>query len=153
MQDSMNRIVVPVMLALVMVTGPTLQASDAMKAIVASYLEIQGRLAVDKLEGVKPAAEAIGQQATRMGTEGMAIVKAAKAVADAADLKTARETFGPLSDAVIAAGNAEGWKDLPDLRVAYCPMIKKSWIQKDEAIKNPYYGSMMLTCGEIKKKT
>jgi hypothetical protein len=32
-------------------------------------------------------------------------------------------------------------------------MIKKSWIQKDDAIKNPYYGSSMLTCGEIKKKT
>jgi hypothetical protein len=148
----MKRIVVSMVLALVMAAGATLQASDAMKAVVASYLEIQGRLAVDKLEGVKPAAEAIGQQAARMGTEGMAIVKAAKAVADAVDLKAARASFGGLSDAVIAAGNAEGWKDLPDLRVAYCPMINKSWIQKDETIKNPYYGSAMLTCGEIKKK-
>jgi predicted negative regulator of RcsB-dependent stress response len=148
----MKRIVVSMLLALVIVAGATLHASDAMKAVVASYLEIQGRLAADKLEGVKPAAEAIGQQAARMGTEGVAIVKAAKAVADAADLKAARLSFGGLSDAVIAAGNAEGWKDLPDLRVAYCPMINKSWIQKDETIKNPYYGSAMLTCGEIKKK-
>ena len=76
-----------------------------------------------------------------MGTEGAAIVKAAKAMEDAADLKTAREAFGALSDAVIAAGTAEGWKDIPDLRVAYCPMVKKSWLQKDDVIKNPYYGS------------
>ena len=149
----MKRIVVPMLLALVMIAGANLQASDAMKAIVVSYLEIQARLAVDKLEGVKPAAQAIEQQAARMGTEGVAIVKAAKVVAEAANLKTAREGFGGLSDAVIAAGNAEGWKDLPDLRVAYCPMINKSWLQKEDAIKNPYYGSGMLTCGEIKKKT
>ena len=124
-----------------------------MKAIVGSYLEIQGRLAADKVDGIKPAARAIGEQAARMGADGAAIVKAAKSVEDAADLKTAREAFGPLSDAVIAAGTAEGWKDLPDLRVAYCPMVKKSWLQKDDAIQNPYYGTAMLTCGEIKKKT
>jgi hypothetical protein len=149
----MKRLVIPILLASAVFTAVTVQASDAMKAIVGSYLEIQGRLTVDKLDGIKPAAQAIGQQAARMGPEGTAILKAAKAMEAAADLKTAREAFGGLSDAVIAAGTAEGWKDVPDLRVAYCPMIKKSWIQKDDAIKNPYYGSSMLTCGEIKKKT
>jgi hypothetical protein len=149
----MKKVVVPILLALVVFTGVTLQASDAMKAIVGSYLEIQGRLTVDKLDGIKPAAHAIGEQAARMGTEGAAILKAATAMEGAADLKAAREAFAGLSDAVIAAGTAEGWKDLPDLRVAYCPMVKKSWIQKDDAIKNPYYGSAMSTCGEIKKKT
>jgi len=149
----MKRLVIPILLASAMFTAVTLQASDAMKAIVGSYLEIQGRLTVDKLDGIKPAAQAIGEQAARMGPQGTAILKAAKSMEAAADLKTAREAFGGLSDAVIAAGTAEGWKDVPDLRVAYCPMIKKSWIQKDDAIRNPYYGTGMLTCGEIKKKT
>ena len=149
----MKKLVIPMLLAFVTLTGVSLQASDAMKAIVGSYLEIQGRLAVDKLEGIKPAAAAIGEQGTRMGAEGTAIVKAAKAMEESADLKSAREAFGALSDAVIAAGTAEGWKDIPDLRVAYCPMIKKSWLQKDDVIKNPYYGASMSTCGEIKKKT
>ena len=74
----MKKLVIPVLLAFVTLTGVSLQASDAMKAIVGSYLEIQGRLAVDKLEGIKPAAAAIGEQGTRMGAEGTAIVKAAK---------------------------------------------------------------------------
>ena len=52
----MKKLVIPMLLAFVTFTGVTLQASDAMKAIVGSYLEIQGRLAVDKLEGIKPAA-------------------------------------------------------------------------------------------------
>ena len=131
--------------------APAVHASDAMKAIVGSYLEIQAALAADKTDGVQPAAKAIGEQAGRMGTEGAAIVKAAKAVEVAADLKAARTAFGELSDAVIAAGNAEGWKDVPDAKVAYCPMAKKSWVQKDGQIRNPYYGSSMLTCGEFKK--
>jgi hypothetical protein len=141
-----------VLLALVMVAGASLHASDAMKAIVASYLDIQGRLVADNINGVKPAARAIGDQAARMGAPGAAIAKAAKAMEDAADIKTARDAFGGLSEAVIAAGSAEGWKDVPDVRVAFCPMIRKSWIQKEDAIKNPYFGSAMSTCGEFKKK-
>src|SRR5688500_6213724 len=100
----MKRLVIPILLATAMFTAVTLEASDAMKAIVGSYLEIQGRLAVDKFDGIKPAAQAIGQQAARMGPDGTAILKAAKAMEGAADLKTAREAFGGLSDAVIAAG-------------------------------------------------
>jgi hypothetical protein len=57
-----------------------------------------------------------------------------------------------LSDAVIAAAKAEGWKDLPGMKVAYCPMAKRSWIQKEDAIRNPYYGKSMLTCGSFTKK-
>ena len=46
-----------------------------------------------------------------------------------------------LSDAVVAAAKAEGWKDLGDVKLAYCPMVKQSWLQKDEKIRNPYYGT------------
>jgi hypothetical protein len=128
-----------------------LHASETMKAIVGSYLEIHAALSADKMDGVKPAAKAIGEQAARMGPAGEAIVRSAKIVEAATDLKSARAGFGDLSDAVIAAGKVEGWKDVPEAKVAYCPMIRKSWVQKDEKIQNPYYGSSMLTCGEIKK--
>jgi hypothetical protein len=37
------------------------------------------------------------------------------------------------------------------VKVAYCPMVRKSWLQKDGTISNPYYGSSMQTCGEFKK--
>ncbi len=147
----MIRSLASVLLAMVLAAGATLQASDAMKAIAGSYLEIQSRLAGDSVAGVKDAALAIGAQADRMGKAGEAIARAAKKLEGAADVKAAREAFGGLSDAVIAAGNAEGWKDLPDLRVAYCPMVNKSWVQKGEAISNPYLGRSMPTCGVIKK--
>lgn len=31
----------------------------------------------------------------------------------------------------------------------YCPMRKAYWLSKDKDIKNPYYGSSMLTCGKV----
>ncbi len=34
----------------------------------------------------------------------------------------------------------------------YCPMKKVSWISETEAIKNPYYGAEMLTCGNVEKQ-
>jgi hypothetical protein len=126
-------------------------ASDAMKAIVGSYLEIHAQLAADKIDAVKAPSAALAAKAGTMGESGAAMAKAAKAVGSAADIKAAREAFGPLSDAVIAAARAEGFKDLGDVKVAFCPMVQKSWLQKDEQIKNPYYGASMLVCGEFKK--
>ena len=79
------------------------------------------------------------------------MAKAAKAVGESTDIKVAREAFGALSDAVIAAAKAEGWKDLGDTKLAFCPMVKRAWLQKEEKIRNPYFGSTMLECGEFKK--
>ena len=128
-----------------------LAGSDAFKAIVGAYLQIQTQLAADKMDGVKQSAGSIASNAEAMGASGAALAKAARAVGDAADLKAAREAFGPLSDAMIALGTAETWKDAGGVKVAFCPMVKKSWVQKGEKIRNPYYGSAMLECGEIKK--
>ena len=148
----MKNMVGVIVVALVMVTGVSVSASETLKAIVHSYLDVQARLASDKFEGVTAGARAIEQQAAAMGAAGEPIRKSAKALESARDVTAAREAFGALSDAVIAAGNAQGWKDIPDVRVAYCPMVKKSWVQKEPELRNPYYGATMLTCGEFKKK-
>ena len=65
--------------------------------------------------------------------------------------RAARDAFGALSDAVVAAAKAEGWKDLGDAKLAFCPMARRPWLQKEDKIRNPYYGSAMLDCGEFKK--
>lgn len=33
----------------------------------------------------------------------------------------------------------------------YCPMKKSYWLSENVAIKNPYYGTQMLTCGAVKE--
>lgn len=128
----------------------TATASESTRAIVGSYLEIHAALSADKIDGVKSAAAAIGKEAERLGPAGEAIGKAARAMEAAADLKAARAALGPLSDAVIATAAADGWKDVTGVKVGYCPMVDQHWIQKAGSVSNPYYGSAMLTCGELK---
>ena len=70
------------------------QASDAMKAIVGSYLEIHAQLAADKVDGVKASATALAARAEGLGEAGTVMVKTARTVGAAADLKAAREAFG-----------------------------------------------------------
>ena len=126
------------------------QTSDPMPVVVSSYLEIQAHLAADRFENVKAPARVLAAQGGAMGKAGEGIAKAAAALEAAGDLKAARDAFGPLSDAVIARVQAASGKEAADLRVAYCPMVKRSWLQRDGQIRNPYYGSQMLTCGELK---
>lgn len=33
----------------------------------------------------------------------------------------------------------------------YCPMKKAYWLSQEKVIKNPFYGSSMLTCGKTDK--
>ena len=132
------------------VTGA--HASEPLKAVVGSYLEIQAQLAADKVAAVKAPAAAIVKDATAMGAGGAEIVTAAKAVEAAGDLKNAREAFAKLSAAVIAAAKAEGWKGLEGVKLGFCPMAPApgNWLQKEDKVRNPYYGTAMLECGELK---
>jgi Cu(I)/Ag(I) efflux system membrane fusion protein len=115
--------------------------------LAAPYLHIQVALANDSTDGVGDAARAIAAEAAGMGEQAAAIGAAAEALADATDLQSARDAFGPLSDALIAYGRDVGFGEL---RLAYCPMVDKEWLQATSEIRNPFYGSMMLTCGEFR---
>lgn len=126
-------------------------ASDPVKAIVASYLEIHARLSADAIDGVKAPAEAIVAKAGALPGGGTELTAVGKAVAATSSLQQARDAFGALSDAVIAVATANGWKEVGDVRIGYCPMVKRSWLQTGETVKNPYYGAAMLSCGELKK--
>ena len=61
------------------------------------------------------------------------------------------ERPGAVSAELLAYAKATGATNPAGVRTAYCPMVKKSWLQKGEQIKNPYYGSEMLECGEFRK--
>jgi hypothetical protein len=36
------------------------------------------------------------------------------------------------------------------VKVAFCPMARKPWLQADATIVNPYYGKDMVTCGSFR---
>jgi Protein of unknown function (DUF3347) len=128
-----------------------LRASEQMKAVVAAYLKIQTELVADKTDTIKAQAHTIGEQAAKMGQPGAAIAAAAADLEKAADIQAARAAFGPLSEAVVAAARADGWTDVSSLKLVYCPMVKRSWLQEGDKIQNPYFGQAMPGCGEPRK--
>ena len=135
------------LIALAVVVVATPAPAAVADGLAAPYLHIQLALANDSMDGVAAAAGTLAAEAAALGDPARAIAAAARALAAAEDLKTARAVFGPLRDALIAYGEEVGFGEL---RVAYCPMARKSWVQKGAEILNPFYGSSMLDCGTFR---
>lgn len=124
---------------------------EPVKSVYDSYLKIQTELVKDSLKGVTENATAIAK-AVRGDTMKMLpsdVATQADALAQAKDLKSAREAFKPLSTSLIKylADNKAGKGVYHEV---YCPMAKANWLQSGKDIKNPYLGKEMPNCGELK---
>lgn len=71
------------------------------------------------------------------------------------DIENQREIFSPLSNQIIETVETFGLK-IGTLYIAYCPMAFGDkgayWLSEIEEINNPYFGDIMLRCGEVKKE-
>lgn len=118
------------------------------------YYKIQKSLASDSLTGVAASALEIakvsrmGVAAQRSGKAELAALAETAAKFNSGSLKTARSSFGDLSDRMIAFVKASKSPRNPPYQY-YCSMVKKNWLQSEKGIRNPYYGASMLTCGEL----
>ena len=70
------------------------------------------------------------------------------------DIEQARlEAFRPISHAIVElAAIARGEHASQQFAHMFCPMVKGGsgdWLQPDQDLRNPYWGSQMLTCGEV----
>lgn len=70
-------------------------------------------------------------------------------------IKEVRDHFTDLSGLVI--GLAEYFGPFDDtLYVLHCPMADSNkgadWLSKESEVRNPYFGSAMLTCGEVRRE-
>lgn len=72
----------------------------------------------------------------------------AKAMADAKDISKQREYFKTFSDNFYLLAKTVPLSAKPVYQ-EYCPMKKAYWLSSSNAIKNPYYGNQMLTCGKV----
>ncbi len=74
------------------------------------------------------------------------------AVMEADDLSSQRQHFESFSDTLTEAVRAFGVEQTGPVHRAVCPMVqgrKGYWLQPQRDITNPYFGAVMLTCGEI----
>jgi Cu(I)/Ag(I) efflux system membrane fusion protein len=82
-----------------------------------------------------------------------AVSKGASATVSATDLESRRAAFETLSDALITVLDRYGVTGTT-LYKQFCPMAfddKGSyWISDERPIRNPYFGTAMLSCGEVR---
>ena len=108
-------------------------------AQVGEYVRAQEALAADDFEAAQSAL------ADLIAIADNVVGPLAETAAGAGDIESMRSAFKPLSE--LLAG-----MDLPaGYARAYCPMYDggSNWVQVDGPVRNPYYGSMMLTCGVV----
>ncbi len=73
------------------------------------------------------------------------------AIAATKDLEKQRAGFAELGEPMLALVKVAPRTE--PVYLDHCPMFNggADWLSKDRAIKNPFYGSMMLTCGSVKQ--
>lgn len=76
--------------------------------------------------------------------------KDAQHISETKDAKHQREYFNTLSKNIYAL--LKLCKQETPVYYQFCPMANNgkgaNWLSRESAVKNPYYGSMMLTCGK-----
>lgn len=76
------------------------------------------------------------------------LLKATEKLSKASSIEKQRAAFNDVSTAMWElVKNSD--KINQTVYYQYCPMKKAYWLSKEKDIKNPYYGSAMLTCGNV----
>ena len=122
--------------------SPTLEVEPAdLETQLAEYVEVQEALAADNYEEARTQLEEFAQLAAGT-TQALAA-----AALQAEDIEELRAKFKPLSESLTAVDVPQGFAH------AFCPMYDAGdgapWVQRDGPVRNPYYGSVMLACGDI----
>jgi hypothetical protein len=125
-------------------------AATVPSSIIEPYLKIHDALADDRLDAVQQNAGAIATAAASLGAAAAPIDTAAVQLASAGDLNAARDRYGVLSDAIVAYMKGSKIAPPDGVRTAYCPMVRRPWLQKGDTIANPYFGKAMSTCGDFR---
>lgn len=113
-------------------------------ALVRSNSSLAATAAVEFIKTLKDEAPELITDETRV-----ALLKDAGNISTSKDIKLQREKFATLSLNMIELAKNTKLSASP-VYLQYCPMKKASWLSNEQAIKNPYYGSAMLSCGSVK---
>lgn len=79
------------------------------------------------------------------------LLKDAGHISESKDIKHQREYFATFSTNMFDLAKAVKLSTQQPVYYAYCPIKKIHWLSSEPTIKNPYFGSTMLTCGKVEE--
>ena len=131
-------------------------AQTQLSQLLTSYYNIKDALVAGNATSASANAEQFVKSANgidyKVISEGNinALVKDARLISEAKGVDKQRQFFATFSTNIVALAKAVKLTSEP-VYEAYCPMKKSYWLSSDKAIKNPYFGNAMLTCGNVKE--
>ena len=149
-------------------TAPAVASSSPVTGVVAAYLQVKNALAADNASDAATAGKTLAAavakvDATAIPTEHKAMYTEIEGSVkehgehigeNAGNIVHQREHFELLSKDVYDLVKAVGAGQ--PLYYDFCPMYNNnkggSWLSETKDIKNPYFGSGMLTCGSVKEE-
>ena len=145
-----------------------LNRNNLVNDVLTSYLQLKNALANDNSKGAAAAGSAVqkaiekadlasfsaDQKKIFVDVKDDAIEHAEHIAANAANIAHQREHFETLSEDIYDMVKVFGTGQT--LYQTHCPMYNNNkganWLSETKEIKNPYYGSKMSTCGEVKEE-
>lgn len=129
---------------------PARELPQPARAAFDNYIKIQTALAGDSIEGIQAAAMAMLKaiESDAEQTLPAELKRPVRSLAMARDVKAARQALKPASDALILHLEANPDHASRYARM-YCAMADGRWLQTEDEVANPYFGSSMLRCGEF----
>lgn len=134
-----------------------------------SYFRAQEALASDDLTAFQSHARTVRAAAANVDSAGLSeegatawagirdrLVAGGTALDGATDIAPARTLFEAMAMAMIELDRTFGHAGEAPHYVAHCPMafgdVGADWLQLGDRVNNPYWGAMMLRCGDITRK-
>jgi hypothetical protein len=135
-------------LIFVLCTAPLF--ASGYEQILDQYFQVGASLTKDSLPDAQKAAQAMNKSVPANDSahqkELSDLAKQAQALSSAKDLTEARKVFADMTGPMKQLTSSTKL----EAHEFYCPMVKKSWLQKSDKVQNPYLGKSMPTCGEKK---
>lgn len=134
-------------------------------AVWERYLALQNELAADEFANAKAAVTSFessvatvdasmlsGRVAEVWQRESGNLAKLGESLKQASDIQAMRIAFKPLSEEIGVLARSFGFGDAGPIYELHCPMAFQGqgavWYQENDQVRNPYYGSSMLTCAD-----
>nr|WP_294794788.1 DUF3347 domain-containing protein [uncultured Mucilaginibacter sp.] len=145
-------------MAILFVSVQAAKAQDkSVNSVLTAYFTLKNDLVADnsataKTHATELAAAIKAVPADKIPAEQLAAWKkiqlSTTRIGEAKDIDTQRDYFAILSDNMIAVTKALK-ANTTTVYQQYCPMKKVNWLSEVSAIKNPFYGKQMPTCGQV----
>jgi ribosomal protein L19E len=146
----MKSYVIAILIAIFPVAG---LAQRELNTILDSYLQVKDALVSSDQKKAADEAERLSKliEQKSLSKDDGPMLATAKTIARSNSIEEQRKAFAELS--VRLWKLVKNSKDIDrSVYYQYCSMKKSYWISDSPVIKNPYYGSSMLTCGNVSEK-